>query len=114
MDSTAVFPDRQAGAIQSAILPPPTRRAVVGDLIISTITPDGNGGFAVTIRIGDGEPQPVRATARDLETFTAFRRLVCSQCGCWSRHDAEQGGRRGREAWLDEIETAFHTGRAER
>ena len=87
MDSIAVFPDQQAGAIQSAILPPPTRRAVVGDLIISTITPDGNGGFAVTFRIGDGEPQPVRHRTRPGDVhripspgLQSMRALVAPRC----------------------------------
>jgi hypothetical protein len=102
-------------ATATPVLAPATasdrRAVVVGDLIITSISPDGAGVFAVTFCIGDGGAQTVKATARDLESFAAFRRLVCSEFSCWPRHDAERGGRRGRQAWLDDIEDAFQAGR---
>lgn len=58
----------------------------------------------------DGTEADLQCAARNLETFTAFRRLVADKLGTWLRHDAERGGRRGRETWNDAVERAFREG----
>lgn len=70
------------------------------------------GRLIVGFLIGDADSAAYRTAVvspRALESFPAFRRLVLSQCGCWARHRAELGGRKGKQFWLDEVGHAFET-----
>jgi hypothetical protein len=47
-------------------------------------------------------------TARQLETFAAFRRVTLEVHALWLRHPlAETGGRYGREVWAADVADAF-------
>ncbi len=76
-----------------------------GDLRLDSIRRDGEGRLLVSFTVasvsGDADCRPA-----DVETFAKFRRFLTGR-GFFARHEAERGGRRGREAWNDELQQAW-------
>ncbi len=82
---------------------------------LKTITHNGNRTPPLTVcfAIGDAE-HTVAVDAGQVQTFTAFQRVVANRLGLFVRHyEAERTGRRGhgKEVWADEVEKAFQQGR---
>jgi hypothetical protein len=70
-----------------------------------------DGRLSATFADGDRRWQ-VRCTAAQVQTFSAFQRIVASKHGIWIRHDC-QDERRARlrdEQWQDEVAAAFDAG----
>jgi hypothetical protein len=79
------------------------------------ITHSNGDGKSLRVTFGAGKQQhTIAATAAQVESFAAFRRLVLKEMGILLRHEAEYPGRRGQVGkmdWLDEVETALAKGR---
>jgi hypothetical protein len=78
---------------------------------LQSIARNTAGTFDVVFADGDLK-WAVRCTARDLQTFTAFQRVVASKLGVWVRHECQQyrQSRYGVERWQDEVSIAFDAG----
>ena len=85
----------------------------MSELCLQTIHRRGGPGpLYVTFTVeGDDTKHSLDCDARDVQTFAKFQAMVADKLGLWVHHDqAEVGGRRGREAWNDEVGQAFDAG----
>ena len=84
-----------------------------GSAMIELITVRRIADGQLDVEFGDRDHEwNVRCTAAQIQTFSAFQRIVASKPGLWIRHDCEQERRSldRAEAWQDDVSDAFSRG----
>jgi hypothetical protein len=78
---------------------------------LQSIVRNEAGTFDAVFADGDNK-WTVRCTAREIQTFAAFQRVVADKLGLFVRHECQQyrQARYGVERWQDEVSIAFDAG----